>query len=160
MGLKQIFGRPSESKALLRQVLAGVNQKAKGLPVLFVTSQSSSEEKNRAPFPCCLFSSPPRAPPPCFPYFNSPVERIAEASMRSSSRKERSRPAALWPTFPRRSSKAPCACAVLLWRWWGEDWCSPRPMAGSLTAARGKTHMDAQTKRLERGGGRGAGLAG
>lgn len=76
--------------------------------------------------------------PPCFPYFNSdasPVERIAEASMRSSptpSRKERSRQTAVPPTFHRRSSKAPCVCAVLLL--WGEDWWSPRPMAENLTA--------------------------
>lgn len=71
-GLKQIFGRPSESKALLRQVLAGVNQKAKGLPVLFVTSQSSSEEKKPSPLflLSLLFSSP--SPPTVLPLFQLP----------------------------------------------------------------------------------------
>lgn len=117
--IKKIFGRPSESKALLRQVLAGVNQNRRDSP--FSLSPVSHPRRKIEPLLLLLLLPDP----PCFPYFNSdasPVERIAEASMRSSptpSRKKRSRQPAVSPTFHRRSSKAPCVCAVLLLR--GED---------------------------------------
>lgn len=158
--LKQIFGRPSESNALLRQVLAGVNRNRRDSP--FSLSPVSHPRRKIEPLLRSLLLLPD---PPCFPYFNSdasPVERIAEASMRSSptpSRKERSRPAAVSPTFHRRSSKAPCACAVLLWR--GEDWWSPRPMAENLTARTRWGEKPTWMRRQSgwRGGERGAGLA-
>lgn len=88
-----------------------VSTKTEGAP-RFLCHQSVILGGKPSPF-WFRFSSPT---PPRFPYFNSdasPVERIAEASMRSSptpSRKERSRRAAAPPTSHRRSSKAPCVC--------------------------------------------------
>lgn len=90
--IKKIFGCPSGSKPVLRQVLAGVNQNQRDSPF----SLSPVSHPRRKICPLLLLRFLPR-PPPCFPYFNSdasPVERIAEASVRSSpmwSRKEWSR---------------------------------------------------------------------
>lgn len=87
--IKTIFGCPSKSKPVLRQVLAGDNQSQRGSP--FPLSPVSHPRKKISP---SAFFPPD---PPCFPYFNSdasPVARIAEASLRSSpmwSWKERSR---------------------------------------------------------------------
>lgn len=56
--IKNIFGCPSESEPVLRQVPAGANEKQKGLPVFFVTSQSSSEEN----LPASALAFPPPTP--------------------------------------------------------------------------------------------------
>lgn len=159
--IKKIFGCPSGSKPVLRQVLAGVNQNQRDSPF----SLSPVSHPRRKICPLLLLPFLPR--PPVFPLFQ--LRRVPGWAHRRGFRalladvkqkRMESVNDSLTNISPSLFESTVCVCAVLLL--WEEDWWSPRPMAGSLTVPtlwREKpTWMRRQSGWRERA--RGAGLAG
>ena len=130
--MKKIFGCPNESKPVLRQVLAGVNQNQRDSPF----SLSADSHPRRKICPLLLLRFLPR--PPVFPLFQ--LRRVPGCAHRRGSRalladvkqkRKESTNDSLTNISPSLFESTVCVCALLLL--WEEDWWSPRPMAGSLT---------------------------